>query len=199
VADVRVQAGVATAVGTAHGAAVSIRAQAGVAAAALTAQATLSVGGAVAAVVDTIQQARPTVVDIQAFADVIAKAVREGLSAEVTAARIEQQAPMFGPVGRWLHANQGLLALLAFVATVVVGIVQIGQEADKEPATEQPPAQVVDPGTVQRTVEDGLREHGVRLTPPAGPLPTAGTGETASAPASPPPTPPELPHEPAES
>ena len=169
VADVRAQAGVAAATASAYGSAVTIRAQAGVAAAPATAYGALAISAAVAVVADTIEMTGATTADVRAFADVIAAAVRDGVSEAVAAARIEQQAPMFGAVGRWLQANQGLIALLGLVvalASLGVGIVQILQD---QPVKE-PTSQVqVDRGDLTSETEKCLREQGVEITPLTAP------------------------------
>ena len=169
VADARAQAGVAAATASAYGSAVTIRAQAGYAAATATAYGALAISAAVAVVADTIEQTGATTADVQAFADVIAAAVRDGVSAGIAAARIEQQAPMFGAVGRWLQANQGLLALLALVASIVYGQIQVTQDAQDQPANEQTSQVQVDRGDLASTTEKCLREQGVEITPPPAP------------------------------
>lgn len=167
-ADVRVQAGVATATATAHGTAIAIRVQAGVAAATATAYGARAITEAVAVVADTIEQAKASLADVQVLHSVLTAAVREGVEAGVAATRIEQQAPMFGAVGRWLQANQGLLTLLSLVvgiAALVGTVVQVVQDAPDQPAKD-PTSQVqVDRGALTQTTEDALREQGVEITP----------------------------------
>jgi hypothetical protein len=59
------------------------------------------------AVVDAVERANATAADVQGLVDVLAAAARDRLSTDEAAARIEQQAPMFGSLRRWLQATRG--------------------------------------------------------------------------------------------
>lgn len=126
----------------------------------LRARLTGTVRAAVDVVVDAIEVANATGADVQTFADLVRDAVREGVSDGIAAARIEQQAPMFGRVGRFLQANQGLLTLLGIVATVCSIYLQIEQKDGPGDAQPDRPAHVepLDRAEVERIVEEWLRD-----------------------------------------
>lgn len=134
----------------------------------------LTVGPVVDVIVDAIEEASATVADVQRLADVLRTAVLEGVSEGVAAARIEQQAPMFGRVGRWMNANPGLIGVLAIVISVVVACLQA--QADRQPQPGPVPdvparSELLDRGEVERLAEERMREPEPGPVDPAPPAP----------------------------
>lgn len=129
----------------------------------------LTVGAVVDAVADAVDTSDATTVDLNVLAVLLRDAVREGVSAGLAAQRVDEQAPMFGSVGRFLNANEGLLALVALVIAVLA-LVQ-DRQANEQP--EPPPAVTVqvqpqDRTEIERIVEQRLREQEQRDGADAG-------------------------------
>jgi hypothetical protein len=159
VVDVRAQAGVAAVAATAHGATVTLRSLAGIASAAMTGHATLTVSATVQAVAEAIHPPSVTLADLQALVVLLNDAVRAAVPTEEVAQQVEQQAPLFGPVGQFIRANDGLIALIALVAAVMAFLQDRANNARVEP----PPSVTVhielpDRAEVERIVEEKLRE-----------------------------------------
>ncbi len=169
VVDVRAQAGVASVAVGAHSAATSVRAQAGAALVGLTAHARSTVvRTTVHAVADAIHPTGATTADLQILAALLNEAIRTASPAERVVKEIEQQMPLFGSFGRLLQANQGLIALIALVVTVMT----YSQDRANN-ARVGPPLSVtvhIDPPDrteVERIVEEKLREQHVPVEAPA--------------------------------
>jgi hypothetical protein len=109
-------------------------------------------------VADAIETSRATAVDLRALREVIRSAVEEGVSADVAAQRIEQQTPMFGAVGRWLNANQGLFAVLALVVALL-GPSQPNEQQPVPPPSATAPVAPSDRAELARRAEEQLREQ----------------------------------------
>ncbi len=167
VVDVRAQVGDAAAAATAQGATVSLRSLAGVASVAMTGHATLTVSATVQAVAEAIHPPSVTLADLQALAALLNDAVRTAASAEQVAQQVEQQAPLFGPVGQFIRANEGLIALIALVVAVMAFL----QDRTNNVRVEPPPSVTVqielpDRTEVERIVEEKLREADVSVEGP---------------------------------
>lgn len=114
----------------------------------------------VQAVADMVDTSGATAVDLNALAALLRDAVREGVSAGLAAQRVDEQAPMFGSVGRFLSANEGLLALVSLIVAVLALVQdhQANERPDPPPAVTvqvQPP----DRAEIERIVEERLREQ----------------------------------------
>lgn len=140
-ADVRAVAGTAYGIGTAHAAVAVVR-------------------STVDAVADTVDTSGASVDDLQALAAVLREAVREGVTAGLAAQRVDKQTPMFGAIGSFLNANQGLLTLVA----LIVSILALTQDRVANEQPDPPPSVTVqveppDRAEVARIVEERLREQ----------------------------------------
>lgn len=113
------------------------------------------------AMADAVDNSGASVADLNALAAVLREAVREGVSVGLAAQRVDAQTPMFGAVGHFLNANQGLLALIALVITVL-SLMQQDRAADEQ--YDPPPNVTVqiephDRAEVARIVEECLQEQ----------------------------------------
>lgn len=126
----------------------------------MTGRGTLTVGATVNAVVDAIDLRSVTSADLEAFAAILAEAVRSAIPADQVADQVDEQAPMFGAVGLFLRANQGLIGIIALViaALALLHAVQPAARVDPPPAA---PAQVgpSQRAEIERIVEERLREQ----------------------------------------
>lgn len=117
------------------------------------------VAATVQAVVDGIDLRSVTPADLQAFATMLAEAVRAAMRPDQVADQVAEQAPLFGPVGQFIRANEGLIALVALVVAVMAFL----QDRDANARTDSPPSvtvQIEPPGRaeIERIVEERLRE-----------------------------------------
>lgn len=141
------------------------RALAGVASASATAYGALSVTQTVRAVTEAIHSPDVTVADLQALAAVLTDVIRAATSTE--------QAPMFGPVGRFLNANTGLVTLVATLLTLLVTLLGVLQDRVNNARVNPPPTVTVqiqppDPAEVDRLVDERLREPNMPIEPSDG-------------------------------
>lgn len=120
----------------------------------------LTVGAVVEAVADAVDTSGASAVDLTTLAALLQEAVREGVSAGLAAQRVDEQTPMFGGVGRFLNANQGLLTLVA----LIVGVLALLNDRVSADPPDPPPSVTVqversDRAEVERIVEQRLREQ----------------------------------------
>jgi hypothetical protein len=131
----------------------------------------LTVGAAVAAVVDTIGQTNATVADVRVLAEILRNAMRDGVSPDAAAVRIGQQAPIFRPLEEWMRRNSASFAVLVAVVSTVLSLLQLLQGDDQpKPAPPPPPAPVqqLDRAEIERIVREQQRELTDQDEPPAG-------------------------------
>lgn len=135
-----------------------------------TGRARLTVGGVVDAVTEAVETSGVTTADLSALHAVLRQAIADGVSDVVAAQRVEEQAPMFGALGRFLKANQGLLALVALVVTVIALLNDVSSADDQAESTPQVsvPVERPDPDEIERIVEERMRE---REDGPSAPTP----------------------------
>lgn len=136
-----------------------VRAVAGVVGVALTAYATLTVRATVEVVAEAIHSPGATLADLQTLAALLNEGIQSASPAELVAGQVEAQVPLFGPVGRFIRANEGLIALITLVVTVIACL----QDRVNNSRGEPPPSVTVqieppDRAEVRRIVEETLRE-----------------------------------------
>jgi hypothetical protein len=119
----------------------------------------LPVTATVQAVANAVDTSRATAADLQTLAEILRDAVREGVSAGLAAQRVDERTPMFGALGQFLRANEGLIALVALIVAVLTFLQD--RAANEKP--DPPPSVTVlvkppDRAEVERIVEERLDE-----------------------------------------
>lgn len=113
----------------------------------------------VRAVAEAVHPPGVTRADLEAVAAVIVDAIRESASAERIARRVEDEAPMFAQLGRFLRTPNGVFVVLGVLLTLAAFVRDVSADA----APDAPPSVVVEvdgPSAedVERIVSERLRE-----------------------------------------
>ncbi|GAA3239747.1 hypothetical protein GCM10017691_41210 [Pseudonocardia petroleophila] len=127
----------------------------------------------VRAVAEAVHPPGVTRADLEAVVALLLDGLRESASAERIARRVEDQAPMFVQLGRFLRTPNGVFVVLGVLLTLAAFVRDVAADA----APEAPPSVIVEvegpsSADVERIVEERLRE----LTESGGSLPGAGDG-----------------------
>lgn len=128
----------------------------------------------VRAVAEAVHPPGVTRADLEAVVGVLVDAIRDSASAERIARQVEERAPMFVQLGRFLRTPGGVVAILG----VLLAVLALARDVAADAEPDAPPSVVVEvdgpsSAEVERIVEERLRE----LTESGGTLP--GTEDDA--------------------
>jgi hypothetical protein len=106
--------------------------------------------------------------DLEAVVDVLVDAIRESASADRIARQVEERAPMFAQLGRFIRTPGGVVAILSVLLAVLALVRDVAADA----APQEPPVVTVEVDVpteeVERIVEERLRELGGSGEAPPG-------------------------------
>lgn len=122
----------------------------------------------VRAVAEAVHPPGVTRADLVAVVGVLVDAIRESASADRIARQVEEQAPMFAQLGRFIRTPGGVVAILSMLLAVLAIVRDVAADD-----TQEPPAVTVQVEVPTEDVERIVEERLCELSESGGALPGA--------------------------
>ncbi len=122
----------------------------------------------VRAVAEAVHPPGVTRADLEAVVGVLVDAIRESASADRIARQVEEQAPMFAQLGRFIRTPGGVVAILSVLLAVLAIVRDVAADD-----TQEPPAVTVQVEVPTEDVERIVEERLCELSESGGALPGA--------------------------
>ena len=122
----------------------------------------------VRAVAEAVHPPGVTRADLEAVVGVLVDAIRESASADRIARQVEEQAPMFAQLGRFIRTPGGVVAILSMLLAVLANVRDVAADD-----TQEPPAVTVQVEVPTEDVERIVEERLCELSESGGALPGA--------------------------
>ena len=122
----------------------------------------------VRAVAEAVHPPGVTRADLEAVVGVLVDAIRESASADRIARQVEEQAPMFAQLGRFIRTPGGVVAILSMLLAVLAIVRDVAADD-----TQEPPAVTVQVEVPTEDVERIVEERLCELSESGGTLPGA--------------------------
>jgi len=122
----------------------------------------------VRAVAEAVHPPGVTRADLVAVVGVLVDAIRESASADRIARQVEEQAPMFAQLGRFIRTPGGVVAILSVLLAVLAIVRDVAADD-----TQEPPAVTVQVEVPTEDVERIVEERLCELSESGGALPGA--------------------------
>ena len=122
----------------------------------------------VRAVAEAVHPPGVTRADLEAVVGVLVDAIRESASADRIARQVEEQAPMFAQLGRYIRTPGGVVAILSMLLAVLANVRDVAADD-----TQEPPAVTVQVEVPTEDVERIVEERLCELSESGGALPGA--------------------------